>query len=109
MDITLSVRDMFGVVAGSGYGCPKNILHWKGIQESILDLRATIPIHFVIADGIGPMEGNGPLNGPPRALGKIVLADDPVGADATCARPRTSATRALYDQVALVKGPIPRT
>ena len=98
MDITLSVRDMFGVVAGSGYGCPKNILHWKGIQESILDLRATIPIHFVIADGIGPMEGNGPLNGPPRALGKIVLADDPVGADATCARPRTSATRALYDQ-----------
>jgi uncharacterized protein (DUF362 family) len=67
----------------------------KGIQESILDLRGTIPIHFVIADGIGPMEGNGPLNGPPRALGKIVLADDPVGANATCARPRTSATRAF--------------
>jgi len=65
---------------------PKNILHWKGIQESILDLCATVPIHFVIADGIVAMEGNGPLNGTPRPMGKIVLADDPVAADATCAR-----------------------
>jgi len=32
------------------------------------------------------MEGNGPLNGIPRPLGRIVLADDPVAADATCAR-----------------------
>lgn len=32
------------------------------------------------------MEGNGPLTGTPRPLGKIVLADDPVAADATCAR-----------------------
>jgi uncharacterized protein (DUF362 family) len=32
------------------------------------------------------MEGNGPLNGTPRPLGRIVLADDPVAADATCAR-----------------------
>jgi uncharacterized protein (DUF362 family) len=32
------------------------------------------------------MEGNGPLNGSPRPLGTVVLADDPVAADATCAR-----------------------
>jgi uncharacterized protein (DUF362 family) len=32
------------------------------------------------------MEGNGPLNGTPRPLEKIVLADDLVAADATCAR-----------------------
>ena len=68
------------------YGWPKNILHWKGIQESIIDLCATVPIDFVIADGIVAMEGNGPLNGTPRPLGTIVLADDPVAADATCAR-----------------------
>src|SRR5215470_16208835 len=47
---------------------------------------ATIPIYFVIADGIIAMEGNGPLNGTPRPLGRIVLGDDPVAADATCAR-----------------------
>jgi len=29
---------------------------------------------------------NGPLNGTPRPFGKIVLADDPVAADTTCAR-----------------------
>jgi uncharacterized protein (DUF362 family) len=84
--VTLAMKNMFGVVPGTRYGWPKNILHWKGIQESILDLCATVPIHFVIADGIVAMEGNGPLNGTPRPLGKIVLADDPVAADATCAR-----------------------
>ena len=40
----------------------------------------------MIADGITALEGNGPLQGSPRQLGKIVLADDPVTADATCAR-----------------------
>jgi uncharacterized protein (DUF362 family) len=84
--VTLSMKNMLGTVPGARYGWPKNILHWKGIQESILDVCATIPVHFVIADGIMAMEGNGPLNGTGRPLGKIVLADDPVAADATCAR-----------------------
>ena len=44
--VTLSMKNMFGVVPGARYGWPKNILHWKGIQESILDLCATIPIRF---------------------------------------------------------------
>ncbi len=84
--VTLSMKNMFGVVPGVKYGWPKNILHWKGIQESILDICATVPIHFVIADAVVAMEGNGPLNGTPRCLDRIVLADDPVAADATCAR-----------------------
>lgn len=84
--VTLSMKNMFGVVPGLRYGWPKNILHWAGIQESILDICATVPIHFVIADGITAMEGNGPLNGNPRHLGKIVLSNDAVAADATCAR-----------------------
>lgn len=84
--VTLSLKNMFGVVPGIKYGWPKNLLHWHGIQESILDVCATVPIHFVIADGIAAMEGNGPLQGRPRQLNRIVLADDPVAADATCAR-----------------------
>ncbi len=80
------MKNMFGIVPGARYGWPKNILHWKGIQESILDLCATVPIDFVIADGVMAMEGNGPLNGTPRPLATIVLADDPIAADATCAR-----------------------
>ena len=84
--VTLSMKNMFGIVPGTKYGWPKNILHWKGIHRSILDICATAPIHFVIADGVIAMEGNGPLHGTHRHLGKIVLADDPVAADFTCAR-----------------------
>jgi uncharacterized protein (DUF362 family) len=84
--VTLSLKNMFGIVPGMKYGWPKNLLHWAGIHESILDICATVPIHFVIADGITAMEGNGPLQGTARELGKLVLADDPVAADATCAR-----------------------
>jgi uncharacterized protein (DUF362 family) len=84
--VTLSMKNMFGVVPGTKYGWPKNILHWRGIERCIVDICATVPIHFVIADGIVAMEGNGPLAGSPRHLRKLVLADDPVAADATCAR-----------------------
>ena len=84
--VTLSMKNMFGVVPGNRYGWPKNLLHWKGIHRSILDICATVPIHFVIADGIVAMEGNGPLQGTHRHLGKILLSDDPVAADFTCAR-----------------------
>lgn len=84
--VTLSLKNLFGVVPGSVYGWPKNILHWQGIGNSIVELAAAIPIHLVIADGIDAMEGNGPLHGPTRHLGCVVFADDPVAADATCCR-----------------------
>jgi hypothetical protein len=62
---------MFGIVPGQKYGWPKNLLHWHGINESILDICATVPIHFVIADGVIAMEGNGPLQGTARNLRKV--------------------------------------
>lgn len=83
---TLSLKNMFGIVPGSVYGWPKNVLHWKGIDRSILDINSTMRVHFVIADGIVAMEGNGPLQGEKRQLGRIVMADDPVAGDFTCAR-----------------------
>ena len=82
--VTLSMKNMFGVVPGSKYGWPKNILHWRGIDRCVIDIWTTVPVAFVIADGIVCMEGNGPINGSPRHLGRIVLADDPVAADSTC-------------------------
>lgn len=83
--VTLSMKNMFGGVPGVKYGWPKNLLHWHGIQQSIVDLVATVPIHFVIADAIVCMEGNGPLAGSAQRLDRTVLSDDPVAADATCA------------------------
>jgi len=84
--VTLSMKNMFGIIPGAVYGWPKNVLHWHGIEKSILDICSTMRPHFVIADGIVAMEGNGPLHGTSRALNKIVLSDDPVAADFTCAR-----------------------
>ncbi len=84
--VTLSMKNMFGIVPGIKYGWPKNVLHWQGIHRSILDICATAPIHFVIADGIVAMQGNGPLHGTRRPLGKLVLSDDPVAADCICTR-----------------------
>ena len=84
--VTLSMKNMFGIVPGCRYGWPKNVLHWAGIHESILDICATIRPHFVIADGIVAMEGDGPLNGTPKALNTILLADDPVTADSALAQ-----------------------
>jgi uncharacterized protein (DUF362 family) len=79
--VTLSMKNMFGIVPGTRYGWPKNVLHWAGIHECILDICATVRPHFVIADGIVGMEGDGPLNGIARRMNSILLSDDPVAAD----------------------------
>lgn len=84
--VTLAMKNLFGVIPGVKYGWPKNLLHWRGIQQSIVDIAATVPIHFVIADAIACMEGNGPLAGTARRLNRLVLSDDAVAADATCVR-----------------------
>lgn len=84
--VTQSMKNMFGVVPGGKYGWPKNILHWRGIEQSIVDIAATVPVHFGIADAIVCMEGNGPLAGTARTLNRLVLSDDPVAANATCAK-----------------------
>ena len=82
--VTLSLKNLFGCVPGNVYGWPKNVLHWEGIDNSIAELAATIPVNYVIADGIVAMEGNGPLHGPSRHLGCVVFANDPVAADVIC-------------------------
>ena len=84
--VTLSLKNMFGVVPGGCYGWPKNILHWAGIDRAILDINAAVRPDFAIVDGIIGMEGNGPLQGTPKACGVLVLGDDPVAVDSTCAR-----------------------
>jgi uncharacterized protein (DUF362 family) len=85
--VTLSLKNMFGIVPGSVYGWPKNALHWAGIAGSILDINSALPIpQFAIVDGIVGMEGNGPLQGQAKPTGVLVLGDDLVAVDATAAR-----------------------
>jgi uncharacterized protein (DUF362 family) len=77
---------MFGIVPGSCYGWPKNVLHWAGIDNSILDLNAVARPDFAIIDGIVGMEGNGPIQGTPKPAGVLIFGDDPVAVDATACR-----------------------
>jgi uncharacterized protein (DUF362 family) len=83
---TLSLKNLFGTLPGICYGWPKNELHWRGIDNSIVDIALTRPPDLAIVDGIVGMEGDGPLNGTPRALGALVMGADPVAVDATCCR-----------------------
>jgi uncharacterized protein (DUF362 family) len=84
--VTLSLKNMFGIVPGSCYGWPKNVLHWAGIDRSILDVNAAARPDFAIVDGIVGMEGNGPIQGTPKDSGVLILGNDPVAVDATCCR-----------------------
>lgn len=84
--VTLSMKNMFGIVPGACYGWPKNILHQVGIGRALLDINATVRPDFAIVDGIVGMEGNGPIQGVPKPCGVLVIGDDPVAVDSTCVR-----------------------
>ncbi|MBI1922544.1 MAG: DUF362 domain-containing protein [Geobacter sp.] len=84
--VSLSLKNMFGVMPGCYYGWPKNLLHREGPEKMILDINETLKPHFAIVDGITGMEGDGPLTGTPRHAGVIVMGRNLVAVDATCTR-----------------------
>jgi uncharacterized protein (DUF362 family) len=101
--LTLSLKNMFGVVPGVKYGWPKNLLHWRGIDRSIVDINVALwdapenvaqasrlgsarPTPFAIVDGIEGMEGDGPIYGDTINSGVIIMGDNLTAVDATGAR-----------------------
>jgi uncharacterized protein (DUF362 family) len=83
---TLSLKNLFGTLPGICYGWPKNELHWRGIDNSIVDIALTRTPDLAIVDGIIGMEGDGPLNGTAKPLGGLIMGTDLVAVDATCCR-----------------------
>jgi uncharacterized protein (DUF362 family) len=84
--VTLSMKNLYGIVPGIKYGWPKNTLHVTGIEQSITELYETMPPQAAIVDGIVAMEDDGPLFGKPKAAQVLVVGRDLVAVDATCAR-----------------------
>ncbi len=84
--ITASMKNMFGVMPGTYYGWPKNVLHHVGIERAILDITATVKPHFAIVDGIVGMEGDGPIMGTAVNAGALVMGRNLTAVDVTCAR-----------------------
>jgi uncharacterized protein (DUF362 family) len=71
--VTLAMKNLFGVLPGTYYGWPKNLLHYAGISPSILDINAAVKPHVAIVDGIVGMEGDGPIMGTPKPAGVLVM------------------------------------
>lgn len=84
--VTLSMKNLFGVMPGICYGWPKNVLHQAGIPQSILDITAAVRPHLAIVDGIIGMDGDGPIMGSPKAAGVIVMGTSLPAVDATATR-----------------------
>jgi uncharacterized protein (DUF362 family) len=83
--VTLSLKNCFGCLPGRVYGWPKNVLHWVGIERSILDIAGAVRPDYAIVDGVVGMEGNGPISGSAVDAGVVVFGDDPVAADTVAA------------------------
>lgn len=84
--VTLSMKNLFGVMPSIYYGWPKNVLHHAGIPQSIVDISACVMPHLAIVDGIVGMEGDGPIMGTPKPAGLIVMGTNLPAVDSTCAR-----------------------
>jgi uncharacterized protein (DUF362 family) len=84
--VTLSMKNLFGIMPGIVYGWPKNLLHWAGVHESIFDINATLKPHLAIVDGIVGMQGDGPIMGTPVQANVLVMGRNLPAVDATCAR-----------------------
>lgn len=83
---TLSLKNLFGTLPGICYGWPKNELHWRGIDNSIVDIALTRTPDLTVVDGIIGMEGDGPLNGTAKEMGALIMGNDLLAVDATCCR-----------------------
>lgn len=84
--VTCAMKNLFGVMPGVIYGWPKNVLHYQGIDNSILDITATVRPALTIVDGIVGMEGDGPIMGTPKAAGCLLMGKNLPAVDATAVR-----------------------
>ncbi|MDX1501789.1 MAG: DUF362 domain-containing protein [Thermoanaerobaculia bacterium] len=84
--VTLSMKNLFGVMPGICYGWPKNVLHTVGITPSILDVNRAVRATLALVDGVVAMEGDGPIMGTPVASGLVVAGVNLPAVDATAAR-----------------------
>lgn len=83
--VSLSLKNLFGIVPGSRYGWPKNMLHVNGIPLSILGLYEIVRPVVAVVDGIVGMEGDGPLFGSAVPHELLAVGTDPVAVDTVCA------------------------
>lgn len=82
---TLSMKNLVGLADETTYfvggKLARQDLHFRGIDQSIIDLNRVRPIDFSIIDGIWGMEGQGPVKGIPVAVNVVLAGLNPVAVD----------------------------
>jgi uncharacterized protein (DUF362 family) len=86
MGLTAAMKNLYGTLPGLIYGWPKNVLHYAGIDKTVVDINASLPRTIAIVDGILCMEGDGPILGTPKPMGLLAVGLSPTAVDATLAR-----------------------
>lgn len=84
--VSLSLKNLFGLIPGCRYGWPKNALHVNGIPASILGIYQSAPPVVAVVDGIVGMEGDGPLFGSAVAHGVLAVGANAAAVDQVCAQ-----------------------
>jgi len=84
--VTAAMKNLYGTIPGCKYGWPKNVLHYRGIPETVVDINASLPKTIAIVDGIDCMEGDGPIMGTKKTMGLLVVGTVPAAVDATICR-----------------------
>jgi uncharacterized protein (DUF362 family) len=83
---TAALKNLYGTLPGLIYGWPKNVLHYAGIPQTVVDINASLPRTIAVVDGILCMEGDGPIMGTPKPMGLLAVGLNSTAVDATLAR-----------------------
>ena len=82
---TLSTKNLVGIAPIKKYIEPpsyfRSSLHYRGINQAILDLNLVRPIDYAVIDGIWAMEGNGPVSGDPVRFDTVLAGRNAVAVD----------------------------
>ena len=97
MRLTGGVKLTYGCIPGLA----KAKLHVRAqrredFADMLLDLHLAVRPRFTVIDGIVAMEGQGPSNGKPRALGSLFAAEDCNALDAALADRTAHPRRSVY-------------
>ncbi len=83
---TASMKNLYGTLPGVIYGWPKNVLHYAGIPQTVVDINASLPPAIGVVDAITCMEGDGPIMGTAKPMGLLGIGLNLPALDATLAR-----------------------
>jgi uncharacterized protein (DUF362 family) len=84
--LTCSMKNLYGCIPGRKYGWPKNVLHYQGIDNCILDINRLLKPAIQLVDAVVAMEGDGPIMGTAKNSRFVMLGTDAAATDASCAR-----------------------